>query len=133
VPRVDDRRVLNGICWVLRSRAPWRDLPDCYGPCTTCYNGQMRGRGREARQAFPRCAFHRRAPELSPSDLHCAMVADGPGGRWEGGEYRLIEAKNKALMKAAEQAEIEANGCFTDPPAAPNGPSVRPQPAVTRC
>ena len=24
VPRVDDRRVLNGICWVLRSGAPWR-------------------------------------------------------------------------------------------------------------
>ena len=28
VRRVDDRRVLNGICWVLRSGAPWRDLPD---------------------------------------------------------------------------------------------------------
>ena len=27
MPRVDDRRVLNGICWVLRSGAPWRDLP----------------------------------------------------------------------------------------------------------
>ena len=38
VPRVDDRRVLNGIFWVLRSGAPWRDLPECYGPYTTCYN-----------------------------------------------------------------------------------------------
>ena len=38
VPRVDDRRVLNGIFWVLRSGAPWRDLPSCYGPYTTCYN-----------------------------------------------------------------------------------------------
>ena len=28
-PRVDDRRVLNGIFRVLRSDAPWRDLPDC--------------------------------------------------------------------------------------------------------
>jgi transposase len=27
-PRVNDRRVLNGIFWVLRSGAPWRDLPD---------------------------------------------------------------------------------------------------------
>src|SRR5215831_7888119 len=26
VPRVDDRRVLNGIFWVLRSGAPWRRL-----------------------------------------------------------------------------------------------------------
>src|SRR6516164_9320904 len=44
VPRVDDRRVLNGICWVLRSGAPWRDLPDCYGPRTTCYNRFVRWR-----------------------------------------------------------------------------------------
>jgi transposase len=28
VPWVNDRRVLNGIFWVLRSGAPWRDLPD---------------------------------------------------------------------------------------------------------
>lgn len=27
VPRVDDRRVLNGIFWALRFGAPWRDLP----------------------------------------------------------------------------------------------------------
>src|SRR3984957_3113719 len=40
----DDRRVLNGICWVLRSGAPWRDLPDCYGPRTTCYNRFVRWR-----------------------------------------------------------------------------------------
>ena len=26
VPRVDDRRLLNGIFWVLRSGAPWRNL-----------------------------------------------------------------------------------------------------------
>lgn len=38
VPRVDDRRVLNGIFWILRSGSPWRDLPERYGPCTTCYN-----------------------------------------------------------------------------------------------
>ena len=44
VRRVDDRRVLNGICWVLRSGAPCRDLPDCYGPCTTCYNRFVRWR-----------------------------------------------------------------------------------------
>ncbi len=30
--------VLNGIFWILRSGAPWRDLPGEYGPYTTCYN-----------------------------------------------------------------------------------------------
>ena len=44
VPRVDDRRVLNGIFWVLRSGAPWRDLPDQYGPYMTCYNRFVRWR-----------------------------------------------------------------------------------------
>jgi transposase len=38
VPRVNDRRVLNGIFWVLRSGAPWRDLPQAFGRHTTCYN-----------------------------------------------------------------------------------------------
>jgi transposase len=44
VPRVNDRRVLNGIFWVLRSGAPWRDLPDAFGPYTTCYNRFVRWR-----------------------------------------------------------------------------------------
>jgi len=42
VRRVNDRRVLNGIFWVLRSGAPWRDLPVCYGhvpPATTVSSG----------------------------------------------------------------------------------------------
>jgi len=44
VARVDDRRVLNGIFWVLRSGPPWRDLPERYGPRTTCYNRFVRWR-----------------------------------------------------------------------------------------
>ena len=44
VPRVDDRRVLNGIFWVLRTGAPWRALPKEFGPSTTCYNRFVRWR-----------------------------------------------------------------------------------------
>jgi transposase len=44
VRRVNDRRVLNGIFWVLRSGAPWRDLPEKYGPRTTSYNRFVRWR-----------------------------------------------------------------------------------------
>ena len=36
VPRVNDRRVLNGIFCVLRSGAPWRDLPAAFGPYPRC-------------------------------------------------------------------------------------------------
>lgn len=38
VKRVDDRRVLNGIFYVLRTGCSWRDLPSRYGPYTTVYN-----------------------------------------------------------------------------------------------
>jgi transposase len=34
----NNRRILNGIFWVLRAGAPWRDLPERYGPYTTAYN-----------------------------------------------------------------------------------------------
>jgi transposase len=44
VPWVNDRRVLNGIFWVLRSGAPWGDLPAAFGPYTTCYNRFVRWR-----------------------------------------------------------------------------------------
>ena len=42
VKRGDDRRVLNGIFWRLRSGAPWADIPERYGPYTTCYNRLVR-------------------------------------------------------------------------------------------
>jgi len=44
VPRVDDRRVLNGIFWRLRTGSPWADIPERYGPPTTCYNRFVRWR-----------------------------------------------------------------------------------------
>ena len=30
-PNHDHRRILNGILWVHRTGAPWRDLPECSG------------------------------------------------------------------------------------------------------
>jgi transposase len=34
-PAVDHRRILNGMLWILRTGAPWRDLPERYGPWRT--------------------------------------------------------------------------------------------------
>jgi|SRR5208282_2846108 len=36
--RVDDRKIVNAIFYVLRTGIPWRDLPERYGPYTTAYN-----------------------------------------------------------------------------------------------
>ena len=32
------RTVVNGILWVTRTGAPWRDLPERYGPWQTCFD-----------------------------------------------------------------------------------------------
>jgi transposase len=34
-PALDHRRILNGMLWILRTGAPWHDLPERYGPWRT--------------------------------------------------------------------------------------------------
>ena len=40
--RVDDRRVLSGIIYVIRNGLMWRDAPPAYGPHKTLYNRFVR-------------------------------------------------------------------------------------------
>jgi len=42
VPRVDDRRVISGIIFVIRNGLRWRDAPKDYGPHKTIYNRFVR-------------------------------------------------------------------------------------------
>lgn len=88
IPRVDDRRVLNGIFWVLRSGALWRDVPEGCGPQITCYNRFVRWRQagvwdqimdmsqRPRYQTYPSALSdgHRRF-EIRPQ---CAVVSANP-------------------------------------------------------
>lgn len=95
IPRVDDRRTLNGIFWVLRSGAPWRDLPDRYGPHTTCYNRFVRWRraGVWDRIMDALAAAHDTAVQMIDTSIirvhqHGACIANNSGqhiGRSRGG------------------------------------------------
>ena len=42
VPRVDDRRVVSGIVYVIRNGLQWKDAPQAYGPHKTLYNRFIR-------------------------------------------------------------------------------------------
>ncbi|MGD9811705.1 MAG: IS5 family transposase [Sphingomonadaceae bacterium] len=42
VPRVDDRRIISGIIFVIRNGLRWRDAPADYGPPKTIYNRFIR-------------------------------------------------------------------------------------------
>ena len=102
VPRVNDRRVLNGIFWVLRSGAPWRDLPENYGPYTTCYNRFVRWRraGIWSRIMETLIAAHDKAVQMIDTSIvrvhqHAACIARNKKqsmGRSRGGLTRQIHA-----------------------------------------
>ena len=40
----EHRTVINGILWKIRTGAPWRDLPERYGPWQTCHDRFVRWR-----------------------------------------------------------------------------------------
>lgn len=42
VPRVDNRRVVSGIVYVIRNGLQWKDAPKGYGPHKTLYNPFIR-------------------------------------------------------------------------------------------
>ncbi len=42
IPRVDDRRVISGIIFVIKNGLRWRDAPTDYGPHKTIYNRFIR-------------------------------------------------------------------------------------------
>jgi hypothetical protein len=49
-------------------------------------------------------------PPLTPSQFHCAALG---GSAMD--EVKRIEVKNRTVLKAAEQAGVEANGDFSEP------------------
>jgi transposase len=42
IERVDDRRVISGILYVIRNGLQWKDAPRAYGPHKTLYNRFVR-------------------------------------------------------------------------------------------
>ena len=60
-PARDPREVLNGILWILRTGAPWKDLPQRYPPYQTCH--------RRFQQWAQQGVFQRIAHELA-EDLY---------------------------------------------------------------
>ncbi len=87
VARVDDRRVINGIFYVLRTGSPWRDLPDRYGPYDRLQPLQQVGEGRRVvahlrgagGQVATVDAFDR---QLDHPDTSTPRAKKGPDAHW---------------------------------------------------
>jgi len=95
------RQVLNGMFWILRTGAPWRDLPDCYGPWKTVHDRFRRWSGSGLFQRLLD-ALEARARQAEAIDFEFAAV-DGStvrahksaAGAQKRGLRRPKAAKNK--------------------------------------
>jgi transposase len=99
-PWRDAREVLNGILWILRTGAPWRDLPDRYPPYQTCHRRFQRwvkeGVLSRILEALTEDLEERGGLDLSECFIDGTFVVAKKGaGRWE----RLSEAKVRSLWR----------------------------------
>jgi len=96
--RVDGRRVLNGIFYILRTGAPWRDLPERYGPHTTVYNRYARW----ARRGIWKTLFDALACKKEDSlffiDSSIVKAHRAASGS-KGGSWRKISAAHAAVAQ----------------------------------
>ena len=91
IPRVDDRRILNGIFWVLRSAAPWCDLPGDTVPIRLATIGFVRWRqaGVWDRIMEALAGVHDAAVQM----IDTSVVRVHQHGSWRGQQGRAVSIK----------------------------------------
>ena len=108
VPRVDDRRVLSGIFWILRPGAPWRDLPESFGPYTTCYNRFVRWRTAGIWDLILEALAETHYGSVQMIDTSIVRVHQH-GGCAGGGETRLM-GRSRGGLTTKIYACVDTNG-----------------------
>ncbi len=97
--RKDDRPILNGIFYIIRTGAPWCDLPDRYGPRTTVYNRYARW----VRRGIWKLIFDALAQDGDESllfiDSSIVKIHRAASGA-KGGNWRRISAAREEVARA---------------------------------
>jgi transposase len=98
--QVDYRRVLNGIFYILRTGAPWRDLPERCGPRTTVYNRYALWARRDIRKSLFNALASQNEDSLFFIDSSIVKAHRAASGA-KGGNWRRISAAH------AEAAQVK--------------------------
>jgi transposase len=99
--RTDDRRVISGIVYVLRTGCRWQDCPSVYGPPTTIYNRfrrwTMRGHWRRLFQALASAnPGEAQAIDSSTAKAHRSAAGGKGGPRRRRLAGRVVVAQRKS-------------------------------------
>ena len=92
-PLQDTRAVLNGVLWILRTGAPWKDLPERYPPYQTCHRRF---------QSWVRSGFFQELTRLLVDDLYQRGKIDIRETFIDG---TFCPSKKGALLLALQNAE----------------------------
>ncbi|EPE93949.1 IS5 family transposase [Rhizobium grahamii] len=116
VPRVDDRRILNGILWRFRTGSPWAEVPERYGPPTTCYNRFVRWRKAGVWDRLLEAVSEAYDGDIVMIDSTCVRVHkkgdrdDGGMGRSRGGLtskiHALVDAEGRPVSLRLTSGQI---------------------------
>jgi transposase len=109
-PWQDTRAVLNGVLWILRTGAPWHDLPDRYPPYQTCHRRfqqwQRSGRLTRMLQKLAEDLRDRGKLDLSEAFIDASFSSAKKGA--------LVSALQNAV-KAAKSWQLQTAMVFLSP------------------
>ncbi|WP_128948244.1 IS5 family transposase [Bradyrhizobium nanningense] len=104
----NNRRVLNGIFWVLRAGAPWRDLPERYGPYTTAYNRFNRWRKAGIRDRLMDAVVNAHDGKVQMIDSSIVRVHQHASGVKKSGDRCVGRSRGGLTTKI--HARVDAKG-----------------------
>ena len=113
-PWRDPRDVLNGILWILKTGAPWHDLPHRYPPDQTChrrYQAWVRaGVLDQLLFALAEDVRTRGVLDLSECFIDGSFViAKGSRGPWPGAGWRLSRCERQ--LRAFRRPAMDLGSC----------------------
>ncbi len=103
-PQADKRLVINGILWVLRTGAPWKDLPARYASRATCHRWLTRwaadGTWERIRMALLEELGCSNELELKEAFVDASFAAARKGGP-ASGPRKLAKARSASWLQTA--------------------------------
>ena len=94
----DNRSFMNGVLWIMRTGAPWRDLPECYGKWYTVYKRFARWRDSGAWERILESVVQEPDYEWLMIDAsHCKVHPHAAGAK--GGNQDMSRSKGGSTPK----------------------------------
>ena len=106
-PRKDDRRMLNGMLWIARSGAQWRELPEAYGPWQSVYTRFAKWRDDGTLEAIFRALSADADMENLSLDSTCIKVHESANG---GGKRRIRQLDEPGGVNTKPHAIVDGLG-----------------------